>query len=30
MEQRYGHQVAIEYLERNAAGVLIRFTRRPA
>ena len=30
LEQRYGHEVAIEYLERNATGVLIRFTRRLA
>lgn len=30
MEQRYGRGISIEYLERNAAGVLIRFTRRPA
>ncbi|WP_298135613.1 DUF2249 domain-containing protein [Acidiferrobacter sp.] len=29
LEQRYGHEVGIEYLERSAAGVLIRFTRRP-
>ncbi len=27
MELRYGHTIAIEYIERNAAGVLIRFTR---
>ncbi len=27
MEQRYGRAIAIEYVERNAAGVLIHFTR---
>ena len=30
MEQRYGHGIGIEYIERSATGVLIRFTRRPA
>ncbi len=29
MEQRYGRTIAIEYVERNAAGVLIHFTRLP-
>ncbi len=29
MELRYGRHIGIEYLERSAAGVLIRFTRLP-